>query len=640
LSTGDRATAQARAALLDAAYARIRIVHAATHPKPETLAGVLIALRDRLVLEGEYGRAARAADRSTAPSFSTAVPLPAALAGEVMDFVASVDGDLNGAQPDSVVAKAMADGIMKALQGADAPDRVARYPATAARAAGRAGLKARAADRTLLENDLGEGTRALEALMEEHGGLRLPPGGMQVAARAALRALAAAYREDVRRELGAYPARLEDDPTLNVPLEPPAPVPAALPPALPEAQPPAVPDLTQAQTIGKERTRPRSDPLLSAMIGEAVARLKKGNGHAKTARDMSVAGRLFTNIVGDRPIDQIQWQDAAAFRDTVVNVPSMHGKGIFEKLSASVATELADLIDLGDRASVEAIVGTARLEEAMSKAPVARMSKKTVNKHMSSLKGAVVPWFDKNRQDRQPKGWSPFNGEFFSKAEVKADARLIRTALSDTELHELFSSPLYTGHADDRLRAKPGEITQRDAYFWGPLISLHSCARMEEILQLRPRDIELYDGIWVFAFARSVDLNAKTPGARRRVPIHPVLISLGLVDYAREMERRREACLFPELEPGPDGRFSYHYTKWFTEHRRAIGVYEPGRDFHALRHTAITRLFNRGVDSALVAAIAGHAQQGVSAGVYLSGFRLAEQAKAVAKLDFRLPFLQ
>ena len=613
-------------------------MHAATPPNPATLAGILVGLRDRVVAEGEYRRAARAPDSAVPPPCSTPAPLPAALADEVLNLVAAADAALDEPPAGKVVPAALADGIIRVVQCAGASNRVARYPAAAARAAGAAALQARAADRALLENDLDKGSRALEAIMVERGGPHLPPDVMQVAARGALRALAAAYREDARRELGIYPERFEDDPALNVLVAAPVAEPAQPAPATAALPTPTEPEPTPGQTTANEHARPSNGPLVTETIREAIARLTKRNGHAKTPRDLSVAGRLFTSIISDRPIDQIQWQDAAAFRDTVVNVPSLHGKGIFEGLSAIEATELADFIDLGDRASVEAIVGAARLEEAMSKAPVARMSKKTVNKHMSSLKGAVVPWFDRNRQDRQPKGWSPFNGEFFSKAEVKADTRVIRTALSDTELHALFSSPLYTGHTDDRVRAKPGEVVKRDAYYWGPLISLHSCARMEEILQLRPRDVERYDGMWVFAFARSVEQNAKTQGARRRVPVHPLLISMGLVEYALEMKRRQEARLFPELEPGPDGRFSYHFTKWFTEHRRAIGVYEPGRDFHALRHTAITRLFNRRVDSALVAAIAGHAQQGVSASVYLSGFRLEEQAEAIARLDFRLPF--
>ena len=68
--------------------------------------------------------------------------------------------------------------------------------------------------------------------------------------------------------------------------------------------------------------------------------------------------------------------------------------------------------------------------------------------------------------------------------------------------------------------------------------------------------------------------------------------------------------------------------------RRAIGFYRPGADFHALRHTLATRLFNTDADTSVVAAILGHAQQGVTAGVYLSGYRLQKLAEALARVDF------
>lgn len=137
--------------------------------------------------------------------------------------------------------------------------------------------------------------------MAERGGLQLPPDSMLVAARAAMRALAAAYREDARRELGVYPARLEDDPVLNVSVVPPTSMPAQSPPALVGPLPPTEPNLTQAQTAGKEPIRPSSAPLLSAMIGEAVARLKKGNGHPpRTSRLFTPSGATLWSIKSGR----------------------------------------------------------------------------------------------------------------------------------------------------------------------------------------------------------------------------------------------------------------------------------------------------------------------------------------------------
>jgi len=135
--------------------------------------------------------------------------------------------------------------------------------------------------------------------------------------------------------------------------------------------------------------------------------------------------------------------------------------------------------------------------------------------------------------------------------------------------------------------------------------------------------------------AEEPDFRVKSEFSRRRVPLHPALIRLGFFDYVAELRRKGAPRLFPEIEPtGPDGRLGYYYSKEFTEYRRKIGFYRPGADFHALRHTLATRLFNTDADTSVVSAVLGHAQLGVTASVYLSGYKLQKLAAALARVDF------
>ena len=50
-------------------------------------------------------------------------------------------------------------------------------------------------------------------------------------------------------------------------------------------------------------------------------------------------------------------------------------------------------------------------------------------------------------------------------------------------------------------------------------------------------------------------------------------------------------ALFPDIAPqGKDGKRGPRITRWFSEYRKAIGIFRPGVGMHAFRHTANTRL--------------------------------------------------
>jgi integrase len=93
--------------------------------------------------------------------------------------------------------------------------------------------------------------------------------------------------------------------------------------------------------------------------------------------------------------------------------------------------------------------------------------------------------------------------------------------------------------------------------------------------------------------------------------------------------------LFPGfLAAGPDARFGHTFTKFWTEYRRQCGYYARGADLHALRHSVNTRLLNAGVTETIIRHILGHAQQGMTAGVYNSGIGLQAAAAAIEKLRY------
>ncbi len=403
--------------------------------------------------------------------------------------------------------------------------------------------------------------------------------------------------------------------------------------------------LSSKAAAGAEVPAAQQAPLLSEQVQQFIAgetkKLKPGEaGKMKALRDIDVAQRHFVSLVGDIRLDALDWTAVAAFKEAALMIPQNNGKGIYAGLDTLAQVRLADAIDERDIDTVRTILGgrsEAQIVAAMNTAPVPRSKKKSVNKHLSSVKRAILPWYRKNRTKERDKDWTPLNREFFSKQEIKEQASFLRTALSDDEIKAVFGSPIYAGHGGGRLRQKPGADVPRDAYWWVPMIGLHQGARLDEILQLETNQVEKVEGVDVLTFGRDPTKAAKTPGSRRRVAIHPALIEAGFLDYVSQLRRAGERHLFGEIEPGPDGNRSYTFSKWWCEYRRRHGIYEAGRDFHALRHTLITRLHNADVKDTLVRAVVGHVQEGVNAAVYLAGYKLDRQREALGRVRFDLP---
>jgi integrase len=183
-----------------------------------------------------------------------------------------------------------------------------------------------------------------------------------------------------------------------------------------------------------------------------------------------------------------------------------------------------------------------------------------------------------------------------------------REAFLPADLEKLFRSPLFTGHWRLDRRERPGHHLAKDSKYWLPLIALHSGLRVEEIAKLKTRDVREIDGVWCFDI-----YGAKTDAGTRHVPVHPRLVSLGLIEYA---QRRGAEQLWPELVPGSEGKYSQRFCQWWSGFRHLIGVDRDGLVFHSFRHTFAGALQQAGVQEAMVALIMGHRHPQLTFGRY------------------------
>ncbi len=194
------------------------------------------------------------------------------------------------------------------------------------------------------------------------------------------------------------------------------------------------------------------------------------------------------------------------------------------------------------------------------------------------------------------------NANPFSRIKVPKpkNAPVTRLPYTNEDLTAIFSCPLYT--QGKRPRGGSGE-----AAVWLPLIGAYSGARLEEMVLLAPQDvIQDPEHGWYFSITDiGEDKHVKTVSSRRNVPVHPVLIQAGLLEYRDTVAD--EPWLFPHLVPGNNGQRSANWSKWWGRYaRKVIGIASTLKVFHSLRHSFKTACRVADIKEEVHDALTGH----------------------------------
>jgi integrase len=201
----------------------------------------------------------------------------------------------------------------------------------------------------------------------------------------------------------------------------------------------------------------------------------------------------------------------------------------------------------------------------------------------------------------------------------------VREPFDKSDLADIFSSPVFATSA--RPEAGGGE-----ASFWFPLIALLSGMRLNEIAQLRVRDVRQDDetGRWFFDIARTGGRRTKTASSIRAVPVHPELVRIGILHYRQSLlvaGANDESPLWPSVS------LSAQWSKWFGRYlRNTVGIRDPAKVFHSFRHTFKRMTRDAGLSEELHDALTGHAGHGGVGRSYGKGFSLAPLVAAIDKL--------
>ena len=139
---------------------------------------------------------------------------------------------------------------------------------------------------------------------------------------------------------------------------------------------------------------------------------------------------------------------------------------------------------------------------------------------------------------------------------------------------------------------------------------------MSEILQLYKVDVKTKNNFHVFDFnvnetgkTLKVVSGTKDSGRERLIPIHPILLELGLLEFVKSDINRNKDQLFWTEDKNNNDKFS-NFSKRFIRYKNKLGV-KPShdmefKDFHSFRHLVRTKLSDIEEHGGITDDILGH----------------------------------
>lgn len=258
--------------------------------------------------------------------------------------------------------------------------------------------------------------------------------------------------------------------------------------------------------------------------------------------------------------------------------------------------------------------------------PQSDQVKATTKKNYLDRLGIFLDWLSNNNYSK-----SNLSTPLHKVVKPNSTANKERNKYSNDDLKKLFNSNPYINGTHDR-----------PYKYWIPLIGILSGARINEIAQLTVDDIyENKDAnCWILDFNTNEEETSKKSLKRdshkRQTPIHPILIDLGLHEYAEKLKEFGITRLFPELPFNEQGNYGVTASKWFNNtytNARNCSTVTPKTSFHSLRHNFIDYVYStlNISESAFAHYVGQAAQGGVGATRYAKPTELKMHSKSLKK---------
>lgn len=369
-------------------------------------------------------------------------------------------------------------------------------------------------------------------------------------------------------------------------------------------------DVLEHEPLSIQQSKPESKTLLAAFEAYTEAKLLDDDNRStrKTLDEFGGTVRRFVELFGDLTLAKITRATVQEYRTKLAKFPAK-AKGA-AKLTAHQLLAVAEAEQLPT------------------------LSHATVRNKLRALSAVLgyavrMDWIKEN----------PVEASGIAKAASRAasaNGTRKRKDYSPTELSQIFQSPAFS-RPDWRLPRR--DFGQ--AFYWLPLLMYYTGARREEVAQLRASDaLNSEEGVpFLSILATQGDddggRTVKTLGSRRKVPLHPELITLGFLEYAKAMPP--DGQLFPKLKPNPAGYYGVNWGKaWAHYLRNAVGLDCSASPAHGFRHTFKTLCRQQGIPEDIHDAITGHSNGSVGRGYGTMPLkRIAQELSKLPKAPLR-----
>jgi len=345
---------------------------------------------------------------------------------------------------------------------------------------------------------------------------------------------------------------------------------------------------------------PKKDdsPKLSEMKDDFLGERLLSGFSPKSTREIGSTVDDFIEIVGDIQISQVSPKDAREFKRIIALLPKhRHQSPRYSNLNIKQILELKN---------------------------VEGQKPKNINKLIYRVR-IFFRWLRNNYREYVPQNY--FEGLSVQSKKITRP----REGFSNEELNQIFDPAKYLGYTIRNLKRRT-KLTS----FFVPLIGLHTGMRLEEICQLRLKDISTAGNYDVFKVVISEDTKLKNIQSERIIPIHENLKKLGFLDYCKYLRKLKYERVFYDLEKNRDG-YGRNMGRFFMDYLKKLEIYQfQTKVFHSLRHTFITNLLQNGVREEVVNGLDGHAQKTMSTTVYFKGGFPADvlYEEGISKLNY------
>jgi integrase len=342
-----------------------------------------------------------------------------------------------------------------------------------------------------------------------------------------------------------------------------------------------------------------TQPLLSEVIDEVVDHIvasgKWSGGATGTGQDGRRLLKQFVWMVGDKPVDRVGQRDVSRFVNLMLKMPkSIRAQSLWHEPFGVAQKKFPKLVRANTRSGV------------------------TINKdlaYLSTFATAMVGAGFWHVDQITPLKLS-------HKIE-RRHKRTVKTPWTLAHVSRMFSCPIFCGNQGSKRRLRSGTRVNQDAAYWVLIIAWYTGARREEICGLCPEDIKLHP-IPHLVIQPNALRDVKTDSSERAVPISDELIRLGFLEYVEAIKETGATHLFPELwiNCGKRGGDQYYAIVWSKlmdwlklqpDFIMPLGSTGKGADFHSIRSTVLSQLDRKDINQNIVADIAGHQREGVTA---------------------------